>query len=244
MGNAIYRVHNLKQAYQQRTVLQIEALEIFRGEILAIVGPSGAGKSTLLRHLNFLEEPTAGHLTFQDSRFNGVMPPLALRRQVTTVFQQPVLLNRSVAANVAYGLRLRGKSGRQVDQRVSDALAKVGLLELANVSARNLSGGEAQRVALARALVINPEVLLLDEPTANLDPYNINLIEEIVTRVNREQGTTVVLVTHNIFQAKRLAHRVVLLLDGQIVEVADTLTFFESPRDPRTVAFVQGDMVY
>ena len=127
MGNAIYRVHNLKQAYQQRTVLQIEALEIFRGEILAIVGPSGAGKSTLLRHLNFLEEPTAGHLTFQDSRFNGVMPPLALRRQVTTVFQQPVLLNRSVAANVAYGLRLRGKSGRQVDQRVSDALAKVGL---------------------------------------------------------------------------------------------------------------------
>jgi tungstate transport system ATP-binding protein len=244
MSSAIYQLHNLKQTYEQRTVLQIESLEIMRGEILAIVGPSGAGKSTLLRHLNFLEEPSDGHLTFQESRFNGVMPPLELRRQVTTVFQQPVLLNRSVAANVAYGLKLRGKSGRQVEQAVSDALAKVGLIELANVSARTLSGGEAQRVALARALVINPEVLLLDEPTANLDPYNIRLIEEIVTKVNREQGTTVVLVTHNIFQAKRLAHRVVLLLDGRIVEVADNPTFFQSPRDPRTIAFVRGDMVY
>lgn len=244
MDRVIYQLHNLMQAYQQRTVLQIESLEIFRGEILAIVGPSGAGKSTLLRHLNFLEEPTDGYLTFHDSRFNGVTPPLELRRQVTTVFQQPVLLNRSVAANVAYGLKLRGKSGRHVEQAVSDALAKVGLLDLANVSARTLSGGEAQRVALARALVIDPEVLLLDEPTANLDPYNIRLIEEIVTKVNRDLGTTVVLVTHNIFQAKRLAHRVVLLLDGRIVEVADTPTFFESPRDPRTVAFVRGDMVY
>jgi tungstate transport system ATP-binding protein len=173
-----------------------------------------------------------------------VVPPLELRRRVTTVFQQPVLLNRSVAANVAYGLKLRGKNGVRAKQAVNKALKQVGLLEFADVSAKTLSGGEAQRVALARALVIEPDVLLLDEPTANLDPYNIRMIEEIVAEVNHTQGTTVVLVTHNIFQAKRLADRTALILDGKIVEVADTHSFFESPRDPRTTAFVRGDMVY
>jgi tungstate transport system ATP-binding protein len=101
-----------------------------------------------------------------------------------------------------------------------------------------------QRVALARALVIDPAVLLLDEPTANLDPYNIGLIEDIVRQHNRERGTTVVLVTHNVFQARRLADRVGLMLSGRLVEVADTPTFFDAPSDPRTAAFVRGDMVY
>jgi tungstate transport system ATP-binding protein len=110
--------------------------------------------------------------------------------------------------------------------------------------AHKLSGGEMQRVALARALVIDPAVLLLDEPTANLDPYNIGLIEDIVRQHNRERSTTVVLVTHNVFQARRLAHRVGLMLAGRVVEVADTPTFFDSPSDPRTAAFVRGDMVY
>jgi tungstate transport system ATP-binding protein len=110
--------------------------------------------------------------------------------------------------------------------------------------ARTLSGGEAQRVALARAMVLQPDVLLLDEPTANLDPYNVGLIEDIAGRLNRERGTTLILVTHNVFQAKRLAHRVALLLEGQIVEITGVDTFFESPRDPRTAAFVRGEMVY
>jgi tungstate transport system ATP-binding protein len=99
-------------------------------------------------------------------------------------------------------------------------------------------------VALARAIVLQPDVLLLDEPTANLDPYNVGLIEEIVQLLNRERGVTLVLVTHNVFQAKRLAHRVALMLEGRIVEVADVETFFDSPSDPRTDAFVRGDMVY
>ncbi|GAB4453658.1 MAG: ATP-binding cassette domain-containing protein [Anaerolineae bacterium] len=241
---AIYQIHNLTQAYNGREVLRVDSLEIYRGEILGLVGPSGAGKSTLLRHLNFLEEPADGYLTYREARFNGVLPPLSLRRTVTTVFQRPVLLNRSVAANVAYGLKLRGQSGRQVEGQVLDALQRVGLADLAQVSARTLSGGEAQRVALARALVIEPDVLLLDEPTANLDPYNIKLIEEIVAEVNRQRGTTVVLVTHNIFQARRLAHRTGLLLDGRVVEIADTETFFNAPADARTAAFVRGDMVY
>ncbi|MEZ4661925.1 MAG: ATP-binding cassette domain-containing protein [Caldilineaceae bacterium] len=111
-------------------------------------------------------------------------------------------------------------------------------------SRRTLSGGEMQRVALARALVLQPDVLLLDEPTANLDPRNVALIESIVADLNQRQGVTVVLVTHNVFQARRLAHRAALMLDGQIVETADKDTFFGNPSDPRTQAFIEGDMVY
>ena len=244
MDNIIYRLDKLTKKYQNRTVLQINRLDIYAGEILAVVGPSGAGKSTLLRHLNFLEHPTKGSLTFGHKLWNGTPPPLDVRRKVTTVFQQPVLLNRSVAANVAYGLKARGKRGKPVQQAVAEALDQVGLGDLAGASARTLSGGEAQRVALARALVIQPRVLLMDEPTANLDPRNVNLIEQIITSVNRQQKTTVVLVTHNIFQARRLAHRTAFLLDGQLVEVANTATFFDHPTEPRTAAFVRGEMVY
>jgi tungstate transport system ATP-binding protein len=147
-----------------------------------------------------------------------------------------------VVANVKYGLRLHGRRGSA--QRIEAALVQVGLQHLARQHARTLSGGEAQRVALARAIVLQPDVLLLDEPTANLDPYNVGLIEQITGSLNREQGTTMVLVTHNVFQARRLAHRIALLLEGQVIEVSDTETFFESPRDPRTRAFVRGEMVY
>ncbi|HRV92811.1 MAG TPA: phosphate ABC transporter ATP-binding protein [Anaerolineae bacterium] len=242
--NPVYKLHNLTQTYDERTVLNIERLDIFAGEILAIVGPSGAGKSTLLRHLNFLERPASGSLRFEAFHLNGEGAPLNLRRKITTVFQNPVLLTRSVADNVAYGLKLRGKTGDQVKRIVDDALDLVGLNNLTHTGARTLSGGEAQRVALARALVIQPSVLLLDEPTANLDPYNVKLIENIITQVNREQGTTIVIVTHNIFQAKRLAHRTALLLEGRLVEIAETGAFFSNPSDPRTEAFIHGEMVY
>jgi tungstate transport system ATP-binding protein len=167
--------------------------------------------------------------------------PIAIRRQVITVFQRPVLLRSSVRANVAYGLGLRGERS---DGRVDEMLTRVGLEQLANAPATKLSGGEMQRVALARALVVNPAVLLLDEPTANLDPYNVGLIEEIVAKNNRDRGTTVVVVTHNVFQAKRLAQRVGLMLGGRLVEMAETKQFFDAPSDPRTTAFVRGEMVY
>jgi tungstate transport system ATP-binding protein len=224
-------------------VLTVDHLKIRRGEILGIVGPSGAGKSTLLRLLNFLEAPTTGRIRFLDVEFSiDQQMPLRLRRRVTTVFQRPILLNRTVEANVAYGLKLR--SQRAVAEKVEEALEEVGLTDLARQRARTLSDGEAQRVALARAMVLSPDVLLLDEPTANLDPYNVGMIEEIVQESNRGQGTTLVLVTHNVFQAKRLAHRVALMLEGNIVEVADVEKFFEDPEDPRTAAFVRGEMVY
>jgi tungstate transport system ATP-binding protein len=236
----IYRIDKLKKEYEGRSVLDIERLDIARGEVLGIVGPSGAGKSTLLRLLNFLETPSSGTLVYQDQVTDSNMP-IRTRREVTTVFQRPVLLRAPVRDNVSYGLQLRGERS---DGRVADMIARVGLADLARAPAHKLSGGEMQRVALARALVIEPKVLLLDEPTANLDPYNVGLIEEIVAQNNRERGTTVVLVTHNVFQAKRLAHRVALMLGGRLIEIAETKQFFDAPNDSRTTAFVRGEMVY
>jgi tungstate transport system ATP-binding protein len=185
--------------------------------------------------------PTAGSITFKGQRITNGPAPLELRRQITTVFQRPVLHRASVEVNAGYGLRLRGI---KPDGQVGAILERVGLAGFAQQPARSLSGGEMQRVALARALVIRPAVLLLDEPTANLDPYNVGLIEEIIRNHNAEHGTTAILVTHNIFQARRLAHRTGLMLGGKLVELADTDRFFAAPTDPRTSAFVRGEMVY
>jgi tungstate transport system ATP-binding protein len=237
----IYRITNLIKSYDGRNVLSIQNLDILEREILSIVGPSGSGKSTLLRMLNFLEFPTSGQIEFLGSVFTaGQGMSLAQRRRVTTVFQKPVLLNRSVKDNVSIGLKLQGMR----DQSGSSVLAEVGLEKLANQRARTLSGGEAQRVALARAMALNPDILLLDEPTANLDPYNVALIENIIKRLNHVRGVTIVLVTHNVFQAKRLADRVAFIMEGNIVEINQTESLFKTPQDPRTQAFLRGDMVY
>lgn len=238
----LYQIDGVQQVYAGRAVLDIDQLAIRKGEILGLVGPSGAGKSTLLRLLGFLELPAAGQLHYAGRACDGAWPDLANRRRVTMVFQKPHLLRRSVRDNIAYALDLRGRSNG--NKEVTGMLDKLGLETLAAAQAHTLSGGEAQRVALARALVLEPDVLLLDEPTSNLDPYNIKLIEEIVQRSNAEDGTTVVVVTHNIFQARRLADRVAFLLAGKLVEVAQTETFFTHPQHSETAAFVHGDMIY
>ena len=241
MDAPLYCLETLRKSYDGRAVVDVERLEVRAGEVLALVGPSGAGKSTLLRLLNFLEPPTAGTISYCGRSFRDHRVPISIRREITTVFQRPALLRGSVRRNVAYGLGLRG---RRDDRRVEQMLTQVGLDGLAKAKAQRLSGGEMQRVALARALVIQPTVLLLDEPTANLDPYNVSLIEDIVRQQNRAAGTTVVLVTHNVFQARRLATRVGLMLAGRLIEISPTPQFFDSPADPRTAAFVHGEMVY
>lgn len=236
----MYALESIQHFYGSRLVLDIDHLEVRRGETLAIVGPSGSGKSTLLRLMQFIERPGRGRIVFDGQVIAGE-PPVELRRRVTMVFQRPILLDRSVRDNIAYGLRLRGR--RDGQRTVDHLIERLGLAGLAPNPARSLSGGEMQRVALARALAIGPEVLLLDEPTANLDPYNVNLIEDIV-HAERARGATIVLVTHNIFQARRLADRAGFLLNGQLLELADTPKLFESPRDTRTRSFLSGEMVY
>ena len=238
---SVFAVSDLRHSYGERTVLDIPTLEVRAGEVLGIVGPSGAGKSTLLRLFNFLEAPSAGALTFLGERI-GAAPSLETRRLVTTVFQRPVLLNRTVRDNLVFGLKLQGRTVD--DAEVATWLDRLGLGTLAESPARKLSGGEAQRVALARALLLEPKVLLLDEPTSNLDPYNVGLIERIIAEVRQAHQTTVVLVTHNVHQARRLADRTALLISGRLVEVADTEAFFSDPEQAETAAFLRGDLVY
>jgi tungstate transport system ATP-binding protein len=239
-ADAVYRLDSIEHRYGDRLVLQIDQLDVVRGETLCVVGPSGAGKSTLLRLLQFLERPVAGRVMFNE-RIAGPDLPLEIRRKVTTVFQRPVVLDRSVRANVGYGLRVRGvRDGRVIVDRLLEAL---GLDTLAAASARTLSGGEIQRVAFGRALAFDPDVLLLDEPTANLDPRNVRLVEDLI-RERQRQGVTVVLATHQTFQARRLGGRTALLLDGRIIEVGPTERFFDASQDPRTRAFLNGDMIY
>jgi len=240
----LYTLRDVRQVYGTRTVLDIPALTVQRGEVLAVVGPSGAGKSTLLRLMALLETPAQGKmlLHLDGERVTAATASTAQRRRLAMVFQRPALLSRSVRANIAYGLRLRGERNGQ--QRIDTALERVSLTHLANAHPRTLSGGEMQRVAVARALVLEPHVLLLDEPTANLDPYNVRLIESLIREQHATHETTIILVTHNIFQARRLATRVVLLLEGALIEEATAEQFFDAPRDPRTAAFLSGEFVY
>ena len=204
-----------------------------------MVGPSGAGKSTLLRILNFLEAPSSGDVKYY-SEMHQLPLPIDARRKIGMLFQRPELLAASVRENVAYPLNLRGIKD---DARIDRALEKMALKSMSDSNAANLSGGELQRVALAMVLVFKPIVLLLDEPTANLDPYHVDLIEKTIKQLH-DEGTTIVLVTHNIFQARRLSDRIGLLLNGEFAEISGTEKFFERPDDLRAVDFANGKMVY
>jgi tungstate transport system ATP-binding protein len=238
----LYLLEGVTKSYGGPPVLALDRLEIMPGEILCLVGPTGSGKSTLLRLLSTLETPTTGRLSLGSHLLNGQGPPLEIQQRVSLVFQRPLMLTATVRANVEYALKRRALHQRL--SLVAETLERLGLSNLAERSARTLSGGETQLVALARALVLEPEVLLLDEPTANLDPARVGLVEALVGAVHRTRRTTLVWATHNIFQARRMAQRVALLLDGKLVEIAPTREFFEAPRDPRTAAFVRGEMVY
>lgn len=238
----VYQLRDVEKRYAERPVVRIASLEVLPGEVLCLVGPTGAGKSTLLRLLAGLEPPTSGVLLFGETPLDGSELPLAVQRQITMIFQRPLLLNGTVQANVEYGPRLRGAP--QPAARARETLKRLGLLDAASQFSHVLSGGQTQLVALARALVVEPGVLLLDEPTAHLDPARVALTEEVVTEFQRQRQATLVWATHNLFQARRVAHRVALLLEGRLVEVAPTRDFFEAPSDPRTAAFVQGKMIY
>jgi tungstate transport system ATP-binding protein len=160
------------------------------------------------------------------------------------VFQKPVVFSMSVYENIAYGLRLRKAPRAEIDKRVKEVLALVDMPGREKEYARHLSGGEAQRVAFARAYVLKPKLLLLDEPTANLDRNNVAIIEKAVKNINERYGTTVVIVTHSLHQARRLAARAAFMMDGELVEAGDVHDVLERPRDPRTKAFVSGDLVF
>jgi tungstate transport system ATP-binding protein len=203
--------------------------------ISVVMGPNGAGKSVLLRLLTGLLKPDAGKVSWA-----GRQPDRSRAPSVGLVFQKPVLLRRSAIANVRYALRGLGRGER--NRRALEALAHAGLKHLADSPARLLSGGEQQRLALARALAPEPEVLLLDEPCANLDPAATAAIETLI-RDARGRGTKIVLITHDIAQAKRLADDITFLHDGRIVEHSSATSFFDNPASNAGRAYLEGRLL-
>jgi tungstate transport system ATP-binding protein len=202
-----------------------------------ILGPNGAGKSLLLRLIHGLLRPKAGEVLW-----DGRPADRAIRLRQAMVFQRPVLLRRSALGNIAHALRARGVGRRERQVRAKEMLASAGLAALARAPARLLSAGEQQRLAMARALSLAPEVLFLDEPAANLDPASTLAIEALIRRAHA-RGVKIVLVTHDLGQARRLADEVVFLYRGQVEEQAPAGRFFDSPASPRAQAFLDGRLV-
>ncbi len=209
---------NLRKNYGNRTALDNVTMQIQEGEILCILGPNGSGKTTLLKVLAFLEKPGAGKIKFEGEVVTAENAE-RMRLQSAMVFQKTLLFSDSVYYNVAYGLKMRKIPQTVIREEVKKALRLVKLEGFEKRSAKKLSGGEQQRVALARALVLRTKLLLLDEPTANLDPKNARIVEEIIGTVNRELKTTIVMATHNMFQAKTLSQRIALISDGRVTEI-------------------------
>jgi tungstate transport system ATP-binding protein len=224
---------NVSFAAGGRTIIDRVSMELAEGPRTVILGANGAGKSVLMRLCHGLLYPTEGSIEWLGGS-NG-------RRRQAMVFQRPVMLRRSALSNIVYGLKLNGISTHESEMRARDVLEAVGLERLAGRPARVLSGGEQQRLALARAWALGPEVLFLDEPTANLDPGATREVETLIGQI-RAGGTKIVMTTHNLGQAKRLGDEILFLSQGRLVERAPVDRFFTKPASPEADAFIRGEL--
>lgn len=243
------RVEELSVAYDTKLAVNRVSIEVNRGEVLALIGPSGCGKTTLLRTLNRLVDGTpsaarSGRILLDGNDIDFI-DITQLRRQVGMVFQQPNPFPMSIFDNIAYGLRERGSrkpSKRTLEPAVHNALHRAGLLEEVKDDlqhpALRLSGGQQQRLCIARSLAVQPEVLLLDEPCSALDPISTGIIEELIAKLRTE--IAIVIVTHNLQQAQRVADRVAFMYLGDLVEYGAADQVFEDPRAMRTRDYVSG----
>jgi tungstate transport system ATP-binding protein len=212
---ALMEIKGLYKSFGKSEILNDINLDIEESKVLALIGPTGSGKTTLLRLIDLQDLPTRGSIFFHGGDICRLSSKekFLVRRRMAMVFQKPVMFSRSVYENVSYGLKVRGKGNSRND--VLHTLEEVGLSGYESRSATTLSGGEMQRIALARAMVIKPEVLLLDEPTANLDPKSASAIDDLIERLAKG-GTTVIIASHNMTECRRLANKVVVLVKGRI----------------------------
>ncbi|MFC1925830.1 ABC transporter ATP-binding protein [Chloroflexota bacterium] len=230
---------NVGQAYNKAALLEGINLKIERGEVIAMIGPTGAGKTTLIRIMALLEPPATGEVWFDgiDIARSG-NHKLEARRRMAYVQQKPIVFSMNVFDNIACGLKWRHIAKDVVRQRVENALELIGMEEFGNRDARTLSGGETQRVAIARALVTDPELLLLDEPTANLDPLSATKIEGVLEKIIAGGETTVVMTTHDMAQGQRLAGKIGVLIDGKMPHIGSPTEVFFSPNSTEVAEFV------
>jgi len=236
-------LQNISKVFAAKTVLNQVSYCFCQGKTYVLIGPSGAGKSTLLKIIDFLEKPTQGQVFYNGLPVKNEVERLALQRKIGMVFQQPVLFSGTVLDNLFYGLKVRGEKLRPNKGKLLKVMEKVGLAKMEKQKATTLSGGEQQRLALARSMILEPELLLLDEPTANLDPANVKLIEDLLGEI-KQRGTTIIMVTHNLFQAKRLADEVLFFYEGNLIESKRVEKLFTSPEHELTQAFLNGEMIW
>jgi len=225
------RLEEVSFAARGRTIIDRISLDVEAGHASIILGANGAGESVLMRLMHGLLAPSRGTIKWSGEG----------RHKQAMVFQRPVMLRRSALANVTYALALAGVERAEREAQAREALAGVGLLPLAQRPARVLSGGEQQRLALARAWALHPEVLFLDEPTANLDPSAAREIETVINAFGAA-GTKIVMSTHNLAQARRLGDEILFLHQGRLAERAPVDRFFRQPASPEAAAFIKGEL--
>jgi tungstate transport system ATP-binding protein len=236
----LIETRDLWQKRDDRDILKNINITVERGEILAFIGPTGAGKTTLLRLIDMLDTPTSGKIFFRGMDVTASEKlRLETRRSMSFVLQKPIVFNVSVQDNIAYALKWRGMDRHRVREKVAEILELVGMSDYAGRNARTLSGGEMQRVAIARAIVTDPEVLLLDEPTANLDPVSASKMEDLIADIIRKETVTIIMTTHDMLQGQRLADRINVIVDGEIVQTGDPRSIFNRPHT-RAVAELVG----
>jgi tungstate transport system ATP-binding protein len=235
MALPVLTLANVRVGYGGVDVLDVPSLEVIGGEVLAVIGPNGSGKSTLLRVAGFLERPARGRVTFRGRPVDAAHA-LAERRRMAMVFQQPLLADMTVGENVALGLVFRGVADGEA--RVGRWLERLNIAPLRDRRARTLSGGEAQRVALARALVVEPDLLLLDEPFAGLDAPSREALLPDLAAILRGDRVTTILVSHDRAEAQALADRVAVLMRGRILQLDETARVFHAPASEEVARFV------
>ena len=233
----LLQLSNLLVRRERQVVLDIDSLFVERGEVLAIVGPNGAGKSTLFLVIARLLKADQGQVLFNGQPMNSYQD-LEYRRQIALVLQEPLLMDMSVHENAALGLKFRRQSKAIIDERVTHWLDRLGVVHLSERSARKLSGGEAQRVNLARAFVLQPELLLLDEPFTSLDaPTRVRLLDDLKSVLTETKMTTI-FITHDFQDALKLATRMTVILDGGIEQSGIPQDIFKHPVNDRVAAFL------
>ena len=235
---ALIEIRNLLIQRGGRQTLQIDSLSIPQGETLAVVGPNGAGKSTLLLALAHLLKPIRGEIIFRDKPISK-WDEMEYRRRISIVFQDPLLMDLSVEQNVALGLKFRGTPQEESRVRVGKWMKQLGIESLAKRRAGQLSGGEAQRVSLARAFILEPELLLLDEPFSSLDPPTRAKMLEDLSGLLAQDHRTAIFVTHNLNEAAKLSHRIAVLVGGMLRQVGPARQIKAKPADESVAAFLR-----